>query len=246
MPGRPAEQDQEEREQGVELQEDEQVVELVVPGAEQVQQVQQVASRRSVLAREADDEVDDGPAEVRHRDQGEAAAPERAVVDAREVPDAVGEHAGRDEEERLARDVQQLERRPDGQPGRHRREDEEGVGRDDARLLHRSHGVNVIEPLPGAPDGLAGASGDSTAVTADRRCAGRARRMRPAIGGAPCPWRRPAAPARRTGRRAAWCARDSAGAPAVREPRSTSSACHHRPGAGVPAVGSVPTPRSTT
>ena len=114
--GRPPEEDQEQREQRVELQEDEQVVELVVAGAEQVQQMDHVGSGRPVITREADAEVDDRPAQVRHRDQGEAPPPERAVVDARKVPDAVGEHAGRDEEERLPGDVQQLERAPTAKP----------------------------------------------------------------------------------------------------------------------------------
>ena len=154
MPRRLAQEDQEKREQRVELQQDQQVVELVVAGAEEVQQMDGVRPRCPVLAGQTDQEVDDGPAQVRHGHQGEATSPERAVVDPRQVPDAVGEHAGRDEQKRLSGHVQQLQRRPHGQPRRQRREEQEGVGRHHARLFHRTHGVDVIEPLAGAPNGL--------------------------------------------------------------------------------------------
>ena len=115
-----AQQHEEQREQRVELQEDQQVVELVVAGPEQVEQMDGVRPRCAVLAGQADQEVDDGPAQVRHGHQREASAPEGAVIDARQVPDAVGEHAGRDEEERLPGHVQQLQRCADSQPRRRR------------------------------------------------------------------------------------------------------------------------------
>ena len=154
VPRRLAQEDQEEREQCVELQQDQQVVELVVAGAEQVQQMDGVRPGCPVLTGETDQEVDDGPAQVRHGDQSAATAPEGAVVDARPVPDAIGEHAGRDEEKRLSGHVQQLQRGSHGQPRRHGREEQESVGRHHARLFHRTHGVDVIEPLAGAPHGL--------------------------------------------------------------------------------------------
>ena len=154
MTDRSPHEDEAQGEEGVELQEDQQVVELVVPGADEVAQVGGVARERARGGPDGQEEVDDRPAQIGHGHQGEAAAPEGSMVDAGQVAHAVGEHAGGDEEEGLAGDVEQLQRRPHGHAGGHRGEEEQRVGRHHADLLDRTHRIDVVETLARPAHGL--------------------------------------------------------------------------------------------
>ncbi len=150
-PGAP-QQHEDEREDQVELHDHEQEVQLVVADLGHPGQVAQGAQRAArVPGGQQEQEVDQRPGQVRDPHRHEPAPVEPAQPGA--VPQAqpgvgVGQHARGDEEEAFSRHVQEEQRGVRAHRRRGGREEQDGVSADDARLLDRAHGVDLVEPAP--------------------------------------------------------------------------------------------------
>ena len=152
VPPGPPQQHEDQREQQVELHDHDQEVQLVVADLEQVAKVRQRHGRGSGIGRVVQhvgepQEVDEVPAEVGDSDRDEPAPVERAPAVTLQPGVGVRQHARGNEEEHLARHVQQKQRGV-GEHGRPRgREGDDRVRADHADLLERAHGVDLVEPL---------------------------------------------------------------------------------------------------
>jgi hypothetical protein len=153
MPLRSSQQPEDQREQQVELHDHDQEVQLVVADLEQVAEMRQRHGRCRGVARAVQhvrepEEVDEVPAQVGDPDRDEPPPVERAPSGPLQPGVGVRQHARGDEEEHLARHVQQKQRGvgEHGRPGGRERDDR--VRADDADLLDRAHGVDLVEPPP--------------------------------------------------------------------------------------------------
>jgi hypothetical protein len=144
----PPQEHQQEREHQVVLHDDDQEVKLVIPGGYLLGEFHQRRRRtRVVRSGQQVQEVDDAPAQVRDSDREEPPPVEAAQAAHAEVHVGVRQHPGRDEEESLTGKVGQQHHGVGAHAGRRRDEVGKHVRADHAGLLHRPHGVDLVEPL---------------------------------------------------------------------------------------------------